>query len=69
MTQLLKWVARLAGIAGVIVCAVALLTRLSGSWTVGAVSIGTVFQLGMASMIVACLAYCAVLAESSSSRP
>lgn len=63
MEQLLTWVGRLAGWLGVLVCAVALVARLTGSWAVGGVSIGTLFQLGMAAMILACLAYCAVLVE------
>jgi hypothetical protein len=48
----------------VLVCAVAVGARLIGSWAVAGVSIGTVLQLGMAAMILASLAYCAVLVES-----
>ena len=63
MAQLLTWIGRLAGCLGVVVCAVALMTRLTGSWAVAGVSIGTLLQLGMASMILACLAYGARLVE------
>jgi len=63
MAQLLTWVARLAGGSGVLVCAVALAARLTGTWAVGGVSIGTMLQLGIAAMALACLAYCAVLVE------
>jgi hypothetical protein len=63
MSQLLMWAGRLAGCLGVFVCAVALVARLTGTWVVADVSIATLLQLGMAAMIFACLAYCAVLAE------
>jgi hypothetical protein len=64
MAQLLMWVGRLAGCLGVFVCAVALVARLTGTWVVGSISIATLLSLGMTAMIFACLAYCAVLAES-----
>ena len=63
MAQLLRWVGRLAGCLGVFVCAVAVVTRLTGTWAVGGISIATLLLLGMAAMIFACLAYCAVLVE------
>ena len=63
MAQLLTWVGRLAGCLGVVVCAIALTTRLTGAWAVAGVSIGTLLQLGIASMILGCLAYGARLAE------
>ena len=64
MARMLTWVGRLAGCVGVLVCAVAVGARLIGSWDVAGVAIGTVLQLGMAAMILASLAYCAVLVES-----
>jgi hypothetical protein len=64
MARLLTWAGRLAGSLGVILCAVAVLTRLGGTWSVANVAIGTLLQLGIASMVLGCLAYCAVLAES-----
>ena len=63
MTNLLTWTGRLAGCLGVLVCAVALLARVSGTWAIGGIQIGTLLQLGMAAMILGCLAYCADLAE------
>ena len=63
MAHLLTWIGRLAGCIGVLVCAVALLARVTHTWGVGGIQIGTLLQLGMASMILACLAYCAELAE------
>lgn len=63
MANLLTWIGRLSGCVGVLVCAVALGARVSGTWTLGAMQIGTLFQLGVAAMVLACLAYCAELAE------
>jgi len=63
MAQLLTWIGRLAGFLGVIACAIALTARLTGNWAVGGMPIGTLLQLGMAAMILACLAFCAVLVE------
>lgn len=63
MAHLLTWIGRLAGVLGVMVCAAALVARLTGSWAIGGIQIGTLFQLGIAAMILACLAYCAVLVE------
>jgi hypothetical protein len=63
MARLLTWIGRTAGCLGVVVCAVALLARLTNSWAVGGIQISTLLQLGMAATILACLAYCAELAE------
>jgi hypothetical protein len=63
VAQLLTWIGRLSGCLGVLVCAAAVVARASGTWLVGGIQIGALFQLGMAAMILACLAYCAQLAE------
>ena len=63
MADLLTWIGRLAGCLGILVCAIALLARITGTWAVGGIQIGTLLQLGMAAMILACLAYCADVAE------
>ena len=63
MSNLLTWVGRLAGSLGVLVCAVAVMVRLGGAWSLGGIQISTLLLLGMASMILACLAYCAEIAE------
>ena len=65
MQALLLWIGRLAGLIGVIVCAAAGLSRLSGSWSIGSFQVGTMLQAGMAAMVLGCLAYCASLAERS----
>lgn len=63
MGNLLMWLGRLAGCLGVLLCAVAVGARLTGTWAVGGIQVGTLLQVGMAAMILGCLAYCANLAE------
>jgi hypothetical protein len=63
MNVLLKWMARIAGIAGLALMAVAVFGRVSGAYYLGAFQIGTILQVGMAAALVACLGYLAVLAE------
>ncbi|MGE5116918.1 MAG: hypothetical protein ACM3N6_10560 [Betaproteobacteria bacterium] len=65
MEQLLLWIGRLAGWIGVLVVAAAVAARLTGTWVLGGYSVGTMLQGGMAAMLLACLAYCASLAERS----
>jgi hypothetical protein len=67
MDSLLLWVGRLAGIGGFALCAIAIVVRLSGSWTVGTFQVGTMLQAGIAGMVLGCLAYCATLAERTRS--
>lgn len=63
MENLLLWVGRLAGLVGVLVCAVAFVGRVSGTWILGGFQVGTLLQGGMAAMLLGCLAYIANLAE------
>jgi hypothetical protein len=63
MENLLLWIGRLAGLIGVLICAVAFAARVNGTWTLGGFQVGTLLQAGMAAMILACLAYCANFAE------
>ena len=63
MEKLLLWVGRLAGLAGVLVVLAAVLARGSGSYIVSGMQVGTLLQVGIATMVVACLAYLAYLAE------
>lgn len=64
MKTLLVWAARIAGVLGVVMIAVAGAVRLSGAWSLGSFQVGTVLQAGMAGALVACLAYLAALVES-----
>ncbi len=63
MNNLLLWIGRSAGIAGVLVCAVAVLTRLSGGFWLAGLQVSTWLLAGMALMLGACLSYVAALAE------
>ena len=63
MQTLCKWIARLAGIAGVAAIAVAIVSRLAGAYLLGSFQVGTILQAGMAAAVIACLAYLVVLAE------
>ena len=63
MAQVLTWGRTPGWIPGSDHRAVALVARLTSIWAVGGIQIGTLLQLGIAAMITACLAYCAVLAE------
>jgi hypothetical protein len=61
--KLLRWIGRLAGLAGVLIFLGAILARLTGSYHVGGFQVGTLLQAGIAVMLVACLSYLALLAE------
>lgn len=63
MNTLLIWIARVAGIVGVVSIAVAVLGRLGGVHWLGGFQVGTVLQGGMAATLVACLGYLAAMAE------
>jgi hypothetical protein len=63
MQVVLIWIARSAGIAGVLVMVLAVLVRLSGDYWLGGFQVGTILQAGMAMTLVACLGYIAALVE------
>ena len=63
MRMLLTWLSRFAGIVGVLVIAVAVVGRLAGAYWLHGFQVGTVLQGGMASTLLGCLGYGAVLAE------
>jgi hypothetical protein len=65
MQAVLIWIARLAGIAGVLVMALAVLARLGGAYWLGGFQVGTILQAGMAITLVGCLGYVAALVERS----
>jgi hypothetical protein len=61
MEILLLWIGRLAGAAGVLLCAWAVFNRLSGSFFASGFQIGTLLQAGMMMLLVACLCLLLVL--------
>ena len=68
MEQLLVWIGRCAGIGGVALCAIAIVARLSGAFWLGGFQVGTLLQVGMAAMLVGCLAFLAVITEQLRGR-
>lgn len=68
MHALLLWIGRLAGLAGVLLCGVAVAARLSGSYELGSFQALTLLDAGTAAMVMACLAYLALLAEGRSAN-
>ena len=65
MNDLLLWIGRVAGVGGVLLCAVAAAMRVSGHFWFGGFQIGTLLLMGMAVMIVGCLCFLAVLTDRS----
>ena len=63
MENLLLWIGRLGGAAGVVICAVAVLGRLRGVYNLAGFQIGTLLLAGIAAMVVGCLGYLVAIAE------
>ena len=63
MDSLLLWIGRVAGIGGVVLCAVAGAIRLSGHYWLGSFQLTTPFQAGMAAMIAGCFCFLVLLRE------
>jgi hypothetical protein len=63
MGNLLLWIGRVAGLLGVVICAASFTARVAQMWTLGGFPVGTLFQAGIAAMVLGCLAYSADLAE------
>lgn len=63
MHVFLLWIGRLAGTAGVLLTAVAVLLRLTGSYQLGSFQVLTLLQAGTTAMVMACLGYIASSAE------
>ena len=65
MNDLLLWIGRIAGVGGVLLCALAAVVRLSGHYWLGGFQAGTLLQAGTAVMVAGCLGFLAALAERS----
>jgi hypothetical protein len=61
--NLLLWIGRLGGIAGVLLSAVAVVVRLRGVYSLAGFQVGTLLLAGIAAMLVGCLGYLAAIAE------
>jgi hypothetical protein len=64
MMKLIRSVGDAAGVLGILVCVVAGLARLGGTWSVAGVQIAALFQVGIGLMVFACLAKVQALVES-----
>jgi hypothetical protein len=63
MHVFLLWVGRLAGTVGVVLTAVAVLFRLTGTYQLEGFQVLTLLQAGTTAMVMACLGYIASSAE------
>jgi hypothetical protein len=68
METLLLWIGRLAGLVGVLVCAVAVAVRLSGAYWLAGFQAGTLLLAGMAAMLMGCLSLLMLLTCRVSAR-
>ena len=64
MMKLIQSLGNLAAVLGMLVCLLAGLARLGGTWSVAGMDVGAVFQLGIGLMVFACLAKLQELIES-----
>jgi len=63
MEAFLLWVGRLGGIAGAIICALAVLVRFLGIYNVAGFQVGTLLLAGIAATSLGCIGYLAAIAE------
>jgi hypothetical protein len=63
MSNFLRWVGRIGGAVGVLVCGMAALARLRGMYNLAGFQTGTVLLAGIAAMLLGCLGYLAAAAE------
>ncbi len=68
METLLLWIGRLAGLAGVLICAVAVVVRLSGAYWLAGFQVGTLLLAGMAAMLMGCLSFLMLLTSRAGAR-
>ena len=69
MNDLLLWLGRIAGAAGLAVCAAAALIRISGVYWMGGFQVGTLLLAGTALLIAGCFFLLLAVTSSTSSRP
>ena len=65
MNDLLLWTGRMLGVGGVLLCAVAAAVRISGQYWLGGFQVGTLLQVGTATMIAGCLCLLVMLTRRS----
>jgi hypothetical protein len=67
MDVLLVWIGRLVGLAGVLLCAVAVYSRVTSSYFIGGFQVGTVLQAGTTAILAGC--FCLLIVLTSRPRP
>ena len=68
MDKLLLSIGRLTGVVGVLMVAVAAISRVTGHYELGGFGVGMLLLMGVATMVSACLCFLVVLTNSASSR-
>lgn len=63
MEKPLLWTARASALIGVVLCAASVVARLEGLYVLASFQVGTLLLAGIAAMLLASLAYLAVLVE------
>lgn len=54
MDDLWLWLGRIAGVIGIVSCAVGVLVRLSGAYFVAGFQVGTLLTAGVAALVAGC---------------
>jgi hypothetical protein len=67
MDSLLRWVARAAGVLGLVLSVVAGVARMRGTYLIDGFEAITLLQVGTTGMVLGCLAYLASIAERRAS--
>jgi hypothetical protein len=68
MNALLLWFGRAAGLAGFVLCLLALGMRVTGKYWLAGFQVGTLLQAGTAAMVFGALCFLAWLVENSRNR-
>jgi hypothetical protein len=63
MENVLLWIGRLGGIAGILLCAIAVALRVQGFYVVAGFEVGTLLLGGSAALVMGCFGYAAAAAE------
>lgn len=54
MTAATGWLGRIAGIVGLLLCALAVVARITGHYTLGGFQVGTLLEAGIAGLAAGC---------------
>jgi len=68
MEDLMIWIARFAGVGGVVLLVIAVLARLGGRYVLGAFQVTTLLQAAIAALILGCFCFLEVLTERARAR-